>query len=70
MNTSIASEIYGILLKLVKLSSEHIKKRLSQMFATSFREGIVPDKLKSTVIYPIHKGETKMLCSNYYFYAV
>ena len=30
-----------------------------------FRENIVPDKLKSAVVYPICKGETKMLCSNY-----
>ena len=39
------------------------------MFVTDiycfFYEGIVLDKLKSAVIYAIHKGETKMLCSNY-----
>ena len=49
----------------MKLSSEHIEKCLSQIYTSSFCEGIVPDKLKSAVIYPIHKGETKMLCSNY-----
>ena len=57
--------MYGISPKLVKLSSDHIKKYLSQIFSSSFREGIVPDKLKSAVIYPIHKAETKMLFSNY-----
>ena len=45
--------------KLVKLSSERIKKCLSQIFTASFHEGIVPDKLKSAVIYPICKGEKK-----------
>ena len=35
------------------------------MFVTDIHEGIVPNKLNSAVIYPIHKGETKMLCSNY-----
>ena len=49
----------------MKLSSEHIKKCLSQIFTASFCEGIVSGKLKSTVIYSVHKGETKMLCSNY-----
>ena len=64
-NTRKASDIYGISPKLVKFSSEHIKKYLSQIFTASFCKGIVPEKLKSAVIYPIHKGETKMLCSNY-----
>ena len=35
------------------------------MFTTSFREGIVPDKLKSAVVYPIHDGKIKVLYSNY-----
>ena len=65
LNTRKASDIYGISPKLVKLSFERIKKILSQIFAASFHKGIVPDKLKSALIYPIHKGETKMLCSNY-----
>ena len=35
------------------------------IFTASFHEGIVPDTLKSAVIYPIYKGEAKMPCSNY-----
>ena len=65
LNTRKASYIYGISPKLVKISSERIKKCLSQIVTASFHEGIVPDKLKSAVIYPIDKGDTKMLCSNY-----
>ena len=34
-------------------------------FTASFCKGIVPDKLKSAVIYPIHKSQIKILCSNY-----
>ena len=49
----------------MKLSPEHIKKCLSQIFTASFCERIAPDNLKSAVIYPIRKGETKILCSNY-----
>ena len=65
LNTRKASDIYGISPQLVKLSSRRNRKCLSQIFTASFHEGIVSDKLKSAVIYPIHKGETKMLCSNY-----
>ena len=50
LNTRKASDRYGISPKLVKLSSECIKKCLSQIFPASFHEGIVPDKLKSAVI--------------------
>ena len=49
----------------MKLSTERIKKCLSQIFTASLHEGIVPGKLRQAAIYPIHKGETKMLCSNY-----
>ena len=65
MNTRKASDIYVTSPEPVNLLSKHIKRGLSQIFTPSFRQGIVPDKLKSAVIYPIRKGETKMLCSNY-----
>ena len=55
-NTRKASGIYGISPNLMKLLSEHIKKCLSQIFTASFRESIVPDKLKSAVNYFTHKG--------------
>ena len=31
----------------------------------TFRDGIFPKKLKFGVVYPIHKGESKLTCSNY-----
>ena len=30
-----------------------------------FKEGIFPAKLKVGMVHPIHKGESKMQCSNY-----
>ena len=48
----------------MKPSSKHVKKYFLQIFNASFRKDIVLDKLKSAVILLIHKGETKMLCSN------
>ena len=44
-NTRKARDINGISPKLVKLSSEHIKKCLSQIFTASFCKAIVRDKL-------------------------
>ena len=43
---------------------------MSQTFTASFCEDIVPEKLKSAVIYPIHKDETKMLRSSYRFISI
>ena len=60
-----ASDLYGISPFLVKTSSEKIKNQLSIIFNLSFVQGIVPNKLKIGVIYPIHKGDTKFICSNY-----
>ena len=30
-----------------------------------FRNGVFPEKLKFAVVYPIHKGESKMIRCNY-----
>ena len=32
----------------------------------SFRDGVFPEKLKCGVVYAIHKGESKISCSNYW----
>ena len=60
-----ASDLYGISPFLVKTSSEKIKNQLSIIFNISFVQGIVPNKLKIRVIYSIHKGYSKFICSNY-----
>ena len=38
---------------------------MSLIFNESFKEGIVPDKLKSAIVHPIHKGDSSMICANY-----
>ena len=50
--------------KLRKLSSEFIKGHLSLIFYESFKEGIVPEKLKSAIVHPIHKGNSSIICAN------
>ena len=58
-------DIYGISPKLVKLASPFIAKPLVDIFNKSFRQGKFPNKLKLTVVFPIHKAESKMIVSNY-----
>ena len=60
-----ANNIYGIPPKLVKLSSDFIKGPLLLIFNDSFKEGIFPAKLKVGMVHPIHKGQSKIQCSNY-----
>ena len=38
---------------------------MSLIFNESFKEGIVPDKIKSAIVHPIHKGDSSMICVNY-----
>ena len=35
------------------------------IFYESFKEGIVPEKLSSAIIHPIHKGDSSIICANY-----
>ena len=55
LNIKKANDIYGIPLKLVKLSSDFIKGPLTLIINDSFKEGIFPTKLKVGVVHPIHK---------------
>ena len=65
INSKKASDLYGISPYLVKISSEKIKDQLALIFNASFEQGIVPEHLKCGLIHPIHKGDSKFLCSNY-----
>ena len=42
-----------------------IKTKLSIMINESFRQGVFPSNLKVDMVYPIHKGDSEMVCSNY-----
>ena len=47
INTKKSNDIFGISPKLIKLSAKFIKGHLSLIFNESFKDSIVPDKLKS-----------------------
>ena len=49
----------------MKLSNEYIVNKLTLTFNESFMEGTFPSKMKLGVTHPIHKGESKMICSKY-----
>ena len=59
-------EVHKLLLKLIMLSAEFIKDHLSLIFNESFKEGIVPDKHKSAIGHSILKGDSSMICENYW----
>ena len=63
INTKKSSEIFGISPKLIKLSAKFIKGHSGLIFNESFKEGIVPDKLKSVNL--MHIGNSSMICANY-----
>ena len=60
-----SSDISEISPKLIKLSAEFIKRHLSLVFNESFKEDIVPEKLKPTTVHPMHKGNSSMTRANY-----
>ena len=45
--------------------SDFIKGPLALIINDSFKAAIFPAKLKVSMIHPIHKGESKIQCSNY-----
>lgn len=65
IDTSKASDIYGISPKLIKIANNELYKNLTLIFNKSLNLGCFPDKLKTAKVIPIHKGDSKMECSNY-----
>ena len=63
--TKKASDLYSISPKFVKISADVIKTKLSLMINESFQQGVFRDNLKVGMVYPIHKGDSEMVCSNY-----
>ena len=60
-------KFFGISSKLVNIGAYHLKNMLTSgcIFNYSVSEGVFQDISKRSFIYPIHKGESKMVCSNY-----
>ena len=51
--------------KVIRQIAPLIKKPLVSIFNKSFTTGIIPDKLKTSLITPVYKNEDKCLFSNY-----
>ena len=51
-----ANDIYGISIKLIKKGASKLKLRTSFIFNQCLIHGVFPDKLKTTTVYPIRKG--------------
>ena len=49
----------------MKLLKDDISNQLADIFNLSFSTGIFPTQLKLAKVIPIHKKESKVLCSNY-----
>ena len=65
LDSSKATDIYDIPVKLVKIGSKFLSNQLTKIFNDSFACGIFPDKLKAAFVVPIHKADSK-LCPNKY----
>lgn len=59
------SDLSGISPKLIKIGSSVLANPLAQIFNKSFVEGIFPDNLKVAKVFPVHKGESITVMSNY-----
>ena len=66
LNSKKASDIFGISAKFLKFAGDRIMQPLTFLFNESIRIGIVPEKLKLVVAYPIHKKDSKMKVNNYH----
>ena len=60
-----AADIYEISPKLIKFAAPAIYSNLTFIYNKSFQLGKFPSKMKTAKIIPIHKGDSKMVASNY-----
>ena len=60
LNSKKASDFFGISANFLKFAGDKIIQPLTLLFNESIRNGIVPEKLKLAVVYPIHKKDSKM----------
>ena len=55
LNSKKASDTFGISANFLKSAGDKIIQPLAFLFNESIRNGIIPEKLKVAVVYPIHK---------------
>ena len=60
-----SGDIYGVTPYLIKLGSDELYELLTFLFNKTLGEGKFPSVLKSAVVIPIHKADSKMITSNY-----
>ena len=65
MDISKSRDIYGINNKLLKIGVNEITENLTKIFNDSIQLGQFPDKLKVSMIIPIHKGDSQNMTGNY-----
>ena len=51
--------------KSIKIGGEALKSQLTTLFHQPIKRSIFTDNLKTSFIYPIHKGDSDSACSNY-----
>ena len=54
-----ATDVYGRSPKFIKLVADVLKNHLTILFDHSINQGIFPNKLKTGLIHPMHKGNSK-----------
>ena len=65
LNSKKAGDIFGVSANFLKFAGDNIIQPLTFLFNESIRNGIVPEKLKLAVVYPIHKKDSKMKVNSY-----
>ena len=65
LNSKKTRDIFGTSKYFPKFAGDKIIQPLTFLFNESIRNGIVPEKLKLAVVYPIHKKDSKMKVNSY-----
>ena len=65
LDSTKASDIYDISVKLLKTSCQYMSKQLCDIINKSFETGQFPNKLKTAYVTPVHKAGSKLIPSNY-----
>ena len=65
LNINKGNRIYDISPKLIKIGVSRLKFHIAFIFNECLTHGIFSDILKTVIVYPIHKGESKHQFSKY-----
>ena len=65
LNIRKSTDIFSVSPKMIKIPAEVLKNHITALFNYSINQGIFRNNLKIAFIHPIHKGKSKLMCSNY-----